>query len=373
MKNRLIVALAVIGAIALCVAGFFYTFKRDWITETTPSRGEASYNRFFALEGILKNMGQPASSSVFLERILPVLKPGDTLVISDDVSRINPVQAEALGEWVRGGGHLVFSPPYFKGAPLADNFNLLKDVREFKSLCVNLMADAKSTASAPASGKLCSMGFYLQAQAMARATVVIGDPSGNGLVFARVPVGKGMVSMLRDLDVISRDRLKHAPEQEFAARLLAPNFGRGHFYLLYELIGNSFWVNLFVRGWPALLASLLLVLGWMAARSQRLGPLMPVPAAHRRALLEHIQAVGEFLFRRDGGRSLHGLACDAVRARLHRSDPASAMLNDTELYAWLAQRSQLDVAHIEHAFRSPANATAFRGSMTTLAQLRSHL
>jgi hypothetical protein len=101
--------------------------------------------------------------------------------------------------------------------------------------------------------------------------------------------------------------------------------------------------------------------------------LMPVPATHRRALLEHIQAVGEFLFRRDSGRSLHGLACAAILARLRRRDPASAMLQDADLYDWLAQRSQLDANRIELAFRSPANVAAFRGSITTLARLRSHL
>jgi hypothetical protein len=175
------------------------------------------------------------------------------------------------------------------------------------------------------------------------------------------------------MNVVMRDNLKRPAEQQFAMRLLAPNFGRGQFYLLYKLIGNLFWVRLFVRGWPALVASLVLILGWMAMRSERLGPLVPAPATHRRALLEHIQAVGEFLFRRDGGRSLHRLACDAILARLHRTDPASVMLKRDELYAWLAQRTRLDASHIENAFQSPANAAAFRGSITTLARLRSHL
>lgn len=374
MKHRLLIALVVIAVAVLCGAMFFYTFKRDWITETTPASGEARYNRFFALENILQNLRQPASSSVMLNRVLPLLKSGDTLVIGDDISRINAVQAETLRDWVRSGGHLVLSPPEItaREVPLLENLSLLQDVQKPERVCVKLVAGAENHADAQ-HATLCGPGFRLQPQALAQAQVVIGDQAGKGLVFARVPVGKGMVSLLGSMDIISGNRLKRGPEQQFASRLLAPNFGRGHCYLLYELIGNSFWVNLFVRGWPALLASLLLVLGWMAVRSERLGPLVPVPPAHRRALLEHIQAVGEFLFRRDGGRSLHRLACEAVLARLHRGDPASVALDDNELYAWLAQRSRLDPSHIEHAFRSPANATAFRGSMTTLARLRSHL
>jgi hypothetical protein len=49
------------------------------------------------------------------------------------------------------------------------------------------------------------------------------------------------------------------------------------------------------------------------------------------------------------------------------------MLQDTELYDWLAQRSKLEVSRIEQAFRSPANAAAFRAGITTLARIRSHL
>ena len=374
MKNSIIIALVAIVVVAICSALFFYTFKREWVTETTQANGEARYNRFFALENILENLDQPASSSVMLSRVLPLLKPGDTLVIGDDISRINTVQAEALRDWVYRGGHLVLSPTAVapREVPLLDDLGLLQDVQKPEPVCAKLVASAVKHADAQ-NATLCSPGFRLQPQALARAQVVIGDQAGKGLVFARVPESKGMVSLLGSMDIISGNRLKHEAEQQFAWRLLTPNFGRGHYYLLYELIGNSFWVSLFVRGWPALLASLLLILGWMAVRSERLGPLVPVPPAHRRALLEHIQAVGEFLFRRDGGRSLHGLACKAVLARLHRSDPASVALNDTELYAWLAQRSRLDPSHIENAFRSPANATAFRGSMTTLARLRSHL
>ena len=84
-----------------------------------------------------------------------------------------------------------------------------------------------------------------------------------------------------------------------------------------------------------------------------------------------MQAAGEFLYRRDGGRSLHNLACQTVLARLRRRDPACAMLNGDALYARLAERSELDAAQIAQAFQSPANAPAFRASIITLARLRS--
>jgi hypothetical protein len=377
VKNSqgLIIALIALGALVLGSALFFSVFKREWVDETTAPSGEARYNRFFALEQVLENMQQPASSGVVLDRILPELEPGDTVVIGDDIGRIKPAQAATLVDWVREGGHLVLMPASYgnRDVPLLETFGLLADEKD-SYVCETLSIDAGTQADAKqTSMRLCGSGFHLTAQAHKRADVMIGDNAGKGLVFARVPEGHGMVSLLASMNTISGNALRKLPEQRFALRVLAPNFGQGHVYLLYELIGTSFWVNLFVRGWPALLASLLLVCGWMAMRSERLGPLAPSPGAHRRALLEHIQAVGEFLFRRDSGRSLHRLACESILARLRRRDPASAMLKDDELYAWLAQRSRLDPMHIQLAFRSPANATAFRGSMTTLARLRSHL
>lgn len=369
MKSRGIFALLVIIVIAACVAMFFQTFKREWTTEITPATGEARYNRFFALQNVLKGMGQPASSSVLLYKILPELDADDTVVIGDDIGRIKPDDAVNLAEWVREGGHLVFSPTAYakRDVPLLDELGLLSN-QESKYTCVALAGNSDKDPM-----RICGSGFHLTKQALAHAQVLLGDNAEKGLVFARVAEGDGTVSMLSNLSVLADNSLKKPAQQQFAWRLLAPNFGRGHCYLLYELAGSSFWVSLFVRGWPALLASLLLVAGWMLMRSERLGPLVPAPAAHRRALLEHIQAVGEFLFRRDGGRSLHQLACEALLARLHRRDPVSTTLKRDELYAWLAQRCRLDASHIEQAFLSPANAAAFRGSMITLARLRSHL
>jgi hypothetical protein len=368
MNPRLLIALVVVAVAVAAGAMFLYAFKREWVTETAPPSGEARYNRFFALQRILQDTGQPARSGAMLDRILPALQPGDTVVIGDDVGRIRPDQARTLIAWVRTGGHLVFMPAAYanRDVPLMDQLGWF-DERENKPLCASLSADGSQDTL-----RLCGSGFHLRQHALAQADAVLGD-NAKGLLFARGPEGRGTVSVLGSMSMLSGNNLKHAPQQQFARRLLAPNRGRGRCYLLYELIGASFWVSLFVRGWPALLASLVLVLGWMSARSERFGPLAPAPGAYRRAWLEHIHAAGEFLFRRDGGRSLHQLACEALLARLHRGDPASAMLQGDELFAWLAQRSRLEPAHIELAFRSPANATAFRGSIITLARLRSHL
>lgn len=373
-RNTIVMVSIALAVAAICVGGFLMLFKRESVTVSGYPTGEPAYNRFYALERTLADIGHASTGNVNLAQVLPFLRPGDTVVIGEDVSRIKYDEAKKLAAWVRRGGHLVFSPMDHDGSdvPLLQQLNVIipsKNTYNCTKLWTNVPVGKGYEQQFMS---LCGVGFKLQPSYLGSTQVAIHDRYDD-LAFARVSDGEGTISVINDLNAISGDKLRNYPEQEFAWRLLEPNMGQGHFYFFYELIGTSFWINLFLRGWPALLASLLLALGWMLMRSQRFGPLMPAPPAHRRALLEHIQAVGEFLFRRDGGRSLHRLACDAVIARLRRRDPAGAMLQDAELYDWLAQRSKLEAARIESAFRSPANAAAFRVCITTLARIRSHL
>lgn len=365
-RRPLWIALGVLALLGLGVAGFFSLFEHKQVTTTIEPSGQARTNRFLALQKALEQMHFPAQSAASLVGPLPLLRSGDTLVLGDDVGRIEPDDAARVAAWVRGGGHLVLALPHAAGdAPLLRALALL-DPKPADFDCLTL--DAQGLAAADARERLCGRRFRLRADRLAHTSVAIGDAQG-GWLFTRTAIGRGQVSVLPDLLMLSHQALRRTAAQRFAWRLLAPNLGHGRVWLVYALDGPSFWHSLTFRGWPALLALALLLLGWMAMRSQRLGPLMPAPAPYRRALLEHVQAVGEFLFRRDGGRSLHRLACRAVLARLRRRDPFSATLEDTALYGWLAQRSGLDPARVAQAFHSPANAAAFRESLATLARL----
>jgi hypothetical protein len=365
------VTLLVLGVLLLLVGGFLATFEHKDVTEAVAAKGEARYNRFFALELTLQRLNVPTIALTTLDPQLMPLRPGDTLVLGDDAARVDVDDATRIATWVRGGGHLLLSPGFTETAvhtPLFEALHLL-DPRPAEYACSAIhIADSAVDNDANAI-ELCGRRFRLMPAAAVDAA--IGDAQG-GYLFARTRLGKGAVSLLVNLNALSRNALKQTTAQRFSWRLLAPNMGRGHIYLVYALDGISFLKMLLRDGWPALLALTLLLAGWTAMRSARLGPLMPAPALHRRALLEHVQAAGEFLYRRDGGRSLHNLACHTVLARLRRRDPACAMLNGDALYARLAERSDLDAARIAQAFQSPANAPAFRACIITLARLRSH-
>ena len=366
-RRPLDIGLLVLGA-ALLVAGFLATFEHKDVTEAAVAHGEARYNPFFALQLALNRSGLPARSLTTLDPTRLALQPGDTLLLGAGAARVDIEQATRIAAWVRSGGHLLVSTGSVSVArtPLFDALGLL-DARPAPFGCARMHA---GNAARTDYSVTCATKFRLKSVAVARVDAAIGTPR-DGYLFARTRLGAGTVSLLASFDDVTRLSLKNAWEQQFAWRLLAPNRGKGTIYLVYALDGPSFLTVLVAKAWPALLALTLLLAAWMAMRSARLGPLMPASSPHRRALLEHVQAAGEFLYRRDAGRTLHRLASDTVLARLRRRDPGCAMLNGDALYARVAERSALDIVQVAQAFQSPANAQAFRASIITLARLRS--
>lgn len=367
-RRPLYIGLLVLAVASLLVGGFFATFEHRNVTEHTTADGEARYNPFFALQLALNRSGLLARSLTTLDPTKLPLKPGDTLLLGDNAARVDIEDATRIAAWVRGGGHLLVSPGWASvaRAPLFDALGLV-DPRSAPFGC------AKARAVEPASKgdvQICATKFRLKPTAVASVEAAIGNAQ-DGYLFARTRLGRGTVSVLATFTPITGISLKNSWTQQFAWHLLAPNRGNGTIYLVYALDGPSFLTFVAIKGWPALVALTLLLAAWMAMRSARLGPLLPAPALHRRALLEHVQAAGEFLYRRDAGRTLHSLASQAVLTRLRWRDPACVMLNGDALYARLAERSALDVAQIAQAFHSPANAQAFRASIITLARLRS--
>jgi len=369
-RGNLTTLAVVLGVALVLLLGFFGLFERKEVSEPTGAVGAARYNRFLALEQSLQRMDVPVVSLATLDAHKLPLNDGDTVLFGGDVASVDVDDARRLDHWVRGGGHLVLAPgPAAAHTPLFEALGVLGRDEAGRG-CGLLRAEGRPDKAGNGDVLLCGERFLLSDAADDEVDASIGD-AGDGYLFARSWLDGGAVSLLADLDVISGNRLKQAAARQFAWRLLGPNLDQGTVYLVYALDGDSFLKRLFTRGWPALLSLGVLLAGWMAMRSARLGPLMPAPPPHRRALLEHVQAAGEFLYRRDGGRSLHALARDTVLARWRRRDPASAMLVGDELHQRLAERSGLDPAQVAQALQPPAHAAAFRTSIITLARLGS--
>ena len=120
-------------------------------------------------------------------------------------------------------------------------------------------------------------------------------------------------------------------------------------HLVYAADVPPLYVLLIERGWPALLPTLLALLAWLWACSQRFGPLLPLAAAHRRALREHVEAAGEFTFRRGRAAALYAPLRRALIERLRRDDHTLGSLDGEALASALAMRCKRPLAEIRQA------------------------
>ena len=162
---------------------------------------------------------------------------------------------------------------------------------------------------------------------------------------------------------------------ELGAALLTPLLERKRIHLFRGGDAEPFHVLLLRRGWPALLPALVALLLWLWQRSERFGPILPERATPRRALLEHVRASGEFLFRRGQPLAMHRALLARVRRRIEQREPEIAALTGLERDAALAARTGLAAGAIGQALNPVGlgHAETFHTTLSTLLQLERRL
>lgn len=140
-----------------------------------------------------------------------------------------------------------------------------------------------------------------------------------------------------------------------------------------ETVGWAAWLWQHCRPVLLGLAALLVLWTWNATR--RFGPLLPAAAGARRALIEHIEASGRWLWQLPQGRSL---LLEAVRKRtlqqLLRRLPELHALDGNERARRLARLAKLPEAQVSDALLGApaARAADFTRQISILQQLRAH-
>ena len=372
-RNLLIVALVLLAA-TMGVWWFRSNFHQVTSTIPLPRSGEASYNPLYALKKTLQAQGIHTAAHPWLTRADLNLPAGDTLVFYSEPTGLPPAQAKALLDWVGRGGHLVMPAPSSVPDPgsLAARLGLRGVVtdedEDSDTQCDELAIAGEKT---PVPFSVCGPRFSATGPRFALS----GGNAETGYRFGRLHLGAGTVSVSSDLQFFDNDYLQLPIARELSYQLLAPRSGRGGVTLLYSSDMPSLLQLLLRYGWAALLPAALALAAWLAARSQRFGPLLPVPAGNRRALLEHIQASGEFAFRRARGGALHTAVLNLFRQRLRLRDPMlAALAGDAQIQA-LAERLNLDATRIRTAITPIGlhRPDVFLHSISTLIQMRNRL
>lgn len=378
---RIVVGLAVVG---LLVAGFLYTHERIDVQRPLPIGAEARANPLHALTLALRDAGQTVAlkGHLDLERSPPPPR-GSVVLLYPEAQVDTPALAWALADWVDAGGRLALPMPRGEAAPALTE--LLRDGFGVEALRgVAAVDDCPSLAVGEdvAPLEVCGVPFAVRG--------VIGDdlvwPRADAARFARLPHGDGEVLLFADLGMLenwqflptgggvdARVDARVAAEADaraaLAARLAGPLLDGDEVWIV-AFQGGSLTALVLSRGWPLLLGIGLALLAWLLLASARFGPLVPTPPARRRALLEHLDAAGQFAFRSDHGLALHAALRDAVLDRLAQRH-ALARLDHATLAAALADRSRLPRDAIASALELPPRATpeAFRDAIGTLSSV----
>lgn len=363
-----IIVLGVALVVAAGVFGFFQYFKKVEEEVRLPPRGEAAYNPLYALKKTLQARGLEVQTQAWLNLDAMQPKPGDTLVLYAQPESVTEAQGDILLGWIENGGHLVMPSPVSAeaGGPLAEAFALYA-IEDEDGNCEHLPLGLKT-------GR--NLAFCRPRFASDLEDVRYGDGDDErGYRFARFDWGSGVVSVVTDMDFLENDMLESRIARDLTFSLLAPKLDEGRVLLVYSAESPSLGKLILIYGWMIVLPLLAALIAWLAMRGQRFGPLMPVPAAHRRALLEHVRATGEFAWRRHRGLALHAAVLQLLRKRIASRDPLIAALDGDAQVQALSERLGIDAGRIRQALRPVGlnRPDAFLQSISTLIDMRNRL
>ena len=346
-----------------------------------PPRGEASYNPLYALKLALLADGVQAQSRQRLQLADVPLGAHDTVLILNDPRTLSQPDVDGLLQWVQAGGHLlVRTPARERGqaprpGPLLEALKLRPLAR---SNCA-MLAPAVSAGEKP--GKQAGNGRQMLFCQGARFTMLGVEPLhawgdlDKGYAYARLAHGMGTVDVLADFDFLANPQLEQATSIALTRQLLQPGWHQGTVHLVYAASVPPLWRLLFDKAWMAWLPLLLALGAWLWMRTQRFGPRLPSPEPARRALLEHVQASGEHLWRYGRAATLYAAVRDVFMARLRGRDPLTTALNEPAQANAIAARTGASAADITHALQAPrpGDGRDFRFRIATLLQLRRRL
>lgn len=390
-RRRVWLSALVLTLIALLIAGYRWTHEPVTVQRVLPMSAEARANPLHGLMLGLRGAGQTVELMGHLDFGRRVPPAGGSVVLLYPEAQVETHdQAQALMDWVDAGGRLLLPMPRGDSAPvLIDTLDRELGVRSLRGLaasadCVRLRPPTP-TASDPNNAdtrarQICGAPFEVLGPVQASLVW----PTPRAARFARLPYGRGDVLLFSDFEWLSNPLLSPLatgtdPEANASARsrrdtdlalmaaLAAPLLESEAVWMVVWR-GGSLSSLLMSRGWPLFLGLGLALLAWLLMRSQRFGPLMPSPSPHRRALMEHIDAAGQFGFRSDHGHGLHAAVRASLIDRL-ASRHALAGLDKAALAQALAERSRLPVDALNAALSLPSRATpeTFRNAVALLS------
>ncbi|MCH7225139.1 DUF4350 domain-containing protein [Haloferula sp. A504] len=362
--------LAVILALALVAC--------DYVEETRDvgHKGRARVNPYLAAERLLERLDYEVVS-----------KPGWPAFEGEEAMVLMPASvlgAEGyvrdLEQWTQWGGHTVIFLE--RGETFLSDWNELPDWRHLDQLMekdATPFEDWAGRAGLTISGSRWDGGD----KTLTEEVVIEGETfevsietafsverEGKESPLISVPYGEGRLTVVADARPFRNRYIGDYDHASLLARLveLSPCYGTVSFVRNASL---SFWALLWNRGWPALVALLLLVAFWLWKNLPRFGPLDSVESEGiLRAYDHHLESLGDFHWRLDRGEGLLRPLRESLVERAHRL-AISTGRPDADIFDLMAERSGIPRERAERAmtFERARDAGGFTRLVADLQKL----
>jgi len=386
-----------VALVVLVAVWFLSNFERQSYEVRGDFKQEAIRNPFLAAERLLEGLGyrvDTAQEAAYLEQ----LPANGVLILSGDRQyHLTPGRTKALFAWVESGGYLIADAGWVNPSdPIIRRFDLrFRPPEPASKSSQKEDADSEETDSSQddtARGRAAreplrrtvsipGYGRELHIRAFDRRQMYVGtvsptwsvqgvaDKKGNqGMELLEFRLGKGSVTLINGLWRFNNWTIEQDNHAELLAALLLTHQPHGDVRIMTHLNVPSIWEWLLEHAQAALAAALALLAAWLWHIIPRFGVLRPDALAERRSLIEHLRAIGRFLWRQ---RSLDVLL-DAARSNLRAY--LALRFSAQPFHADLADRSGLAVDEIAFALTgAPRSPSQYTAAFRTLRELEQRL
>lgn len=354
-RRHLLAAAAVLVGAAALVSWFLANFERRTLEIPTGVSAAARRNPYLAAERFLSRLEIPVESRAGRALLLKLPAPTDTLAVGA-LGALTPARRAALRDWLTQGGRLLVEATTLR-ADGADPGDLPGE------LGVRLVALERERGDCPdealaqiavGSGAAPLEVSFAPCRALETAAAAAAAVDAGGLThLVQLPVGAGRVTVVSDSRFMTNAAIGERDHALFLAHLLRPSPG-GKVWLLYDSEVPGLAARLWQTVPGALIGAALLIPLWLWSLGARLGPLEPPPERRRRDLMEHLEASGDFLWRRGQSARLAGASRQRVLAAWQRRRPELRRLSPADQAAAIARSLGEPPQALTRALLTPA-------------------
>jgi hypothetical protein len=354
------IIVGVVAALLVALTALWFIKNTHWeeVEFTTPPKGEAATNPFYALQHLADSLG--AHTQVRHEIVsLPAAK--SVIVLDLWNWGIIPERRQRLEQWVSAGGRLVASANEVHD----EAFVQWSGVKQY-----TLTEKKKSTATAKGKGKILTCGSATRrltsdadpSEHFSTCSFILGELTTtrhstwrlldrDGRTQAvRIPIGLGSVTILNTANPTYDSLFCGESALLFAAATQLHHGDQVSF--LTESDGGSLLGLAWRYGAPVVTLAAVFIVLWLWRSGVRFGPLVAPTEQARRSLAEQIRGTGQFTLRFGGGAALYAATVRALNEVAVRHILHYERLGNTERVGALAALTRLETTDLTLALYS---------------------